>query len=222
MFQILLIGDDDLPPKFIILGALSLMRLEINSITSTEFFSRDINNADCAIYIARKPSSIFINRLKKDSHSLILVADKNICGKKGLFISIDSFCQPNTTSTAIQQIIRQLKSLDLSKGQREIFHLISDPGTVRKLETLRENMDAAEQINSEVSFLPAMGDNHRTGKRQEAQRIKMQVLEDWRKGKKREEILRDADISSRTLDRIIAQAKIRTGSSRGRQLISRL
>jgi hypothetical protein len=220
--QILLIGDDDSPPKFIILGALSLMRLEISSMTLTEFFSRDVNSVDCAIYIDRKPSPIFIDRLKRNSRSLILVADKNICGRTCSFISINSFCQPNTTSTAIHQVIHQLKSLTLSRGQREILQLILDPGTARKLEMLCENMDAVEQINEGVSLLPAMSNNKRMRKRQESQTIKMQVLEDWRKGKKREEILRDANISSRTLDRLIAQAKIRTGSSRGRQLISRL
>lgn len=122
----------------------------------------------------------------------------------------------------MQQIIRQLKFLDLSKSQREIFHLILDCGTVKKLETLRENVATVEQINNEVSLLSAVSNNQRLRRRQESQRIKMQVLEDWREGKKRDDILRDADISSRTLDRIIAQAKLRTGSSRGRQLISRL
>jgi hypothetical protein len=220
--QIALIGDDDSPPKFAILGALSLIRLKISSTTLAEAFSRDIDNADCAIYIDRKPSSMVVDRLQKNSRKLILVADKNICGKRGLFIQIDSFCQPTTTSAAIQQIIRQLKFLNLSKSQREIFHLILDSGTAKKLETLRENVDAVEQINNEVSSLSAVSNNQRLRRRQESQRIKMQVLEDWREGKKRNDILRDADISSRTLDRIIAQAKLRTGSSRGRQLINRL
>ena len=220
--QILLIGDEDSPPRSTILGALILIGLKVDITTFAGLFSKDIDDIDCAIYVDHKPSSIVVDRLRKNSRSLILVADDNISENSDLFISIDKFRCPKTIHQALRLITRKIASLDALQDQRNIFHLILNPQTAKSLAALRDITSAARQDGNEGLMISKPSKNRRLLKRQESQKSESRALQDWLKGKKREDILKQANISPRTLDRIIAKAKIQYGASDCRQLINRL
>jgi hypothetical protein len=219
--QILVIGKEDSPLKCTILGALILIKLKVDSISLTELFSRDIDDVDCVIYIDCRPSSIVIDRLRKNSRSLILVADENInCNNNDLFIPTDSFSSLKTVQTALERIIMRVEFLGVSERQRNIFHLILDPQLLKSIESLRRSMAVREGDKDTRCSRPI--DKKRLLKKQESKNRQDQILQYWIKGMKRDEILSQVNVSPRTLDRIIAKAKIQHGASDCRQLINKL
>jgi hypothetical protein len=124
--QILLIGNDDSPPKrkislFLDLHA-DIVRI---SITSKSAEGIDLDNIGCAIYVDRNPDQSIVDRLRSNNCPLILVADQD-CSSSCLFIQFDKFAESaaNDPILLIQAKLRSLYSPDIVKYQRNLFPLI--------------------------------------------------------------------------------------------------
>jgi hypothetical protein len=108
--QILVIGEDDAPPKSLVIPVLDfhphIQRTEVSLLTEADITQRF---AHCYIYIDRSPNQKLIDKLRETKGSLILIADDDY--SSDLFIDFDSITPNHCSALSLATITENIKSL---------------------------------------------------------------------------------------------------------------
>lgn len=209
--QVVLIGDDDFPPKTLIRPILDfhskIQRTDFVLSTETSVIMQFL--ADCFIYIERSPSKILIDQLQETGSPLILVADADY--RSQLFIPFDNFMPTSFSAESLEVLtknINSLASLYEMEYQRNLFPLIlTDEGKEKREHLLT---DGSHHNSGEAVVTDNLTDIHK------------EVLLRWSKGVPELEILNSLKICRRKYYGILTEIRVAYGVTTNRELLSKI